>query len=350
MFVIIGVWGSRRRKIHAGYQFIFYTIIGSIFMFIGLFLLYSFTGILDFNLLSYIYLDKKYQFLIFLFLFIAFAVKVPILPFHIWLPEAHVEAPTAGSVLLAGVLLKLGGYGLIRLVLLVFYDVILFFMPFIFTLCLLSLIYGSLTTIRQIDLKKIIAYSSVVHMNFGLLGLFALNIQGIEGSLFSMLSHGLVSSALFLSIGFLYDRYHTRNLKYFGGCIFFMPLFGIFFFCYTLANLGFPGTSSFIGEFLILIGVFFENIFVAFLGGIGLIFSAVYVIWLYNRVMFGVASRYFYTYKDMNKREFILNLPFLLLILFFGIYPSVFFTNLEFTMYNILNFIFMLDFNLIYMF
>lgn len=338
MFVIIGIWGSRRRKIHAGYQFLFYTIIGSVFMFISLFLLYSLVGVLDFEILQLIYIRSEYQILIFFFLFIAFSVKIPIIPVHIWLPEAHVEAPTVGSVILAGILLKLGGYGMVRLLLLVFSDALHFYTPFIYSLCLISVLYGACTTIRQIDLKKVIAYSSVVHMNFGLLGLFTLNLHGIEGSLFSMLSHGLVSSALFLSVGSLYDRFHTRNIKYFGGLVVYMPLFSFIFFFYTLANMGLPGTCSFVGEFLILVGVLQENFLVAFFGGVGLILSAVYVIWLFNRVVFGPVSIYISSYKDISKREFYLNLPFLFFIFFFGIFPYYFFNSLELSILNIYNF------------
>ena len=221
------------------------------------------------------------------------------IPVHIWLPEAHVEAPTAGSVLLAGVLLKLGTYGMLRFLIPLLPFGTIYFLPLVYTFCIIAIVYGSLTTLRQIDLKKIIDYSSVVHMNFALIGLFALNIEGLQGSIYLMLSHGVVSGALFLCVGCLYDRYHTRIVKYYSGIVLTMPIFSIFFLIFTLANIAFPGTSSFVGEFLIFLGIFKENIFIGLLSALGVILSASYSIWLYNRVVFrNINLVYLFKFRD----------------------------------------------------
>jgi len=278
MFIIIGVWGSRQRKIHAAYQFFFYTLFGSIIMLIGIIVIYFNTGTTDIQVLAQTEFSEMRQIFLWLSFFCSFAVKVPMLPVHIWLPEAHVEAPTAGSVILAGVLLKLGTYGIIRFMIPMFPYAMIYFTPLVFTMCVIAIIYSSATTIRQIDLKKIIAYSSVAHMNFALLGLFTNNSMGIEGSLFLLLGHGVVSSGLFLCIGILYDRYHTRNILYYGGLVQTMPIFSIIFLIFSLANIGFPGTVNFIGEFLVLVGTFKLNTTVAFLSATGMVLGAVYVI------------------------------------------------------------------------
>lgn len=227
------------------------------------------------------------------------------IPFHIWLPEAHAEAPTAGSVILAGILLKMGSYGFIRFSIPMFPLATVYFTPLIYTLSLLAIIYASFTTLRQIDLKKIIAYSSISHMGFVTIGLFTLNIQGIEGSIFLMLSHGLVSSALFLSIGVLYDRYKTRIIKYYGGFVQVMPIFTLFLLFFVLSNIGFPGTSNFIGELLVLLGIFQLNIFTAFLATISMVLGAAYSIWFINRISFGLLKiHYFKIFQDLSRREF----------------------------------------------
>ena len=249
MFLIIGVWGSRERKIRAAYQFFLYTLIGSLFMLLAILLIYFQTGTTDLQVLFVSEFSLQRQLLLWFAFFASFAVKVPMIPVHIWLPEAHVEAPTSGSVILAGVLLKLGTYGFVRYSIPLFPEASVYFTPLIYTLSIIGVIYASLTTLRQIDLKKIIAYSSVAHMGFVTLGLFSLNIQGIEGALFLMLSHGFVASALFLCIGVLYDRTHTRLVKYYGGLVHVMPLFSVFFLIFTMGNLSLPGTSSFVGEF-----------------------------------------------------------------------------------------------------
>ena len=325
MFIIIGIWGSRQRKIHAAYQFFFYTLFGSILMLLGIIFIYLHTGTTDIQLLVQSELSHYRQIILWLAFFASFAVKIPMLPVHIWLPEAHVEAPTAGSVILAGVLLKLGTYGIVRFMIPLFPYAMLYFTPLVYTICIISIIYASATTIRQIDLKKIIAYSSVVHMNFALLGLFTNTSYGIEGSLYFMLGHGIVSSGLFLCIGVLYDRYHTRNILYYGGLIQTMPIFSVFFLIFTLANLGLPGMVNFVGEFLVLIGVWQSNIIVIFFGSAGLILGAVYGIWLCNRLIFGQLRIYsFQKFMDVSRREFSILLPLIILIFIMGIYPSIF--------------------------
>lgn len=335
MFILIGIWGSRQRKIHAAYQFFFYTLLGSILMLLGIIIIYFHTGTTDIQLLICSKFSENRQILLWLSFFASFSVKVPMLPFHIWLPEAHVEAPTAGSVILAGVLLKLGTYGILRFMIPLFPYANTFFIPMVFTLCVIAIIYSSCTTIRQVDLKKIIAYSSVAHMNFALLGLFVNNSLGIEGSLYLMLGHGIVSSALFLCIGILYDRYHTRNILYYGGLVSVMPIFSIIFLIFILANIGMPGTVNFVGEFLVLIGVFEVNTIIAILGGSSMVLGAVYSIWLYNRLIFGqFKQKSILLFCDLNRREFNILAPLILFCILFGIYPSVILNVLSLSVNN----------------
>ncbi len=337
MFIIIGIWGSRQRKIHAAYQFFLYTFFGSVFMLIALIIIYLHLGTTSYDILLFSDFDKIYQKFLWFAIFFSLAIKIPMIPMHIWLPEAHVEAPTAGSVLLAGILLKLGSYGMLRFLIPVFIFGTYFFLPIIYTFCILAIIYGSLTTLHQIDLKKIIAYSSVVHMNFALLGLFAFNIEGIQGSIYLMLSHGVVSGALFLCVGCLYDRYHTRIIRYYGGLVATMPIFAVFFLIFTLANIAFPGTSSFIGEFLIFLGIFQQNITIGFLSAFGVILSACYSIWLYNRIIFkDIKIMYLFKFRDLKKSERFLFYPLLFLVFFMGVYPKFF---LDLTYIPVLNII-----------
>jgi len=339
MFIIIGVWGSRQRKIRAAYQFFLYTLLGSVFMLLGILFILFQTGTTDLQILftTEELLSERRQILLWLSFFASFAVKVPMVPVHIWLPEAHVEAPTAGSVILAGILLKLGTYGLLRFSIPMFPEATLYFTPFIYTLSVIAILYTSLTTIRQVDLKKIIAYSSVAHMNFVTVGMFSLNLQGIEGSILLMLSHGLVSSALFLCIGSLYDRHKTRLIKYYGGLASTMPIFAICFLFFTLANMSLPGTSSFVGEFLILVGVFQRNTLIATLAALGMILGAAYSLWLYNRVVFGVwKPMYLNQFADLNRREVCIFLPFIVGVIWMGVYPEVFLESMHTSVSNLL--------------
>nr|YP_011017052.1 NADH dehydrogenase subunit 4 [Pterocladiella capillacea]WQB61730.1 NADH dehydrogenase subunit 4 [Pterocladiella capillacea] len=337
MFLIVGIWGSRSRKIRAAYQFFLYTLVGSLLMLLGLIFIYFQTGTLDIQLLWQVNFSEFRQLVLWLSFFASFAIKIPMIPFHIWLPEAHAEAPTAGSVILAGILLKMGGFGFLRFSLPLFPFASTFFTPLVFSLSLIAVIYASLTTLRQVDLKKIIAYSSVSHMGFVTIGIFSSTLQGIEGSIILMLSHGLVSSALFLCVGILYDRHKTRIIKYYNGLVQTMPVFGIFFLFFSFANLGFPGTSSFIGEFLVLFGTFKASIFVTFLASLGMIFGAAYSIWLFNRIIFGVIKiQYFQLFQDLSRREFWILLPLILLVLWMGLYPSSFLDLIHFSVLNLM--------------
>lgn len=330
MFIIIGVWGSRERKIRAAYQFFLYTLFGSVLMLLAILLIYFQAGTTDLQILLTTQFSEKRQILLWLAFFASFAVKVPMVPVHIWLPEAHVEAPTAGSVILAGILLKLGTYGFLRFSIPMFPEATLYFTPLIYTASIIAIVYASLTTLRQIDLKKIIAYSSVAHMNYVTLGMFSLNLQGIEGSIILMLSHGLVSSALFLCIGTLYDRTHTRNIKYYGGCVQTMPIFSIFFLFFTLGNISLPGTSSFIGEFLILVGVFQTNTFVGTIAASGMILGTAYSIWLFNRVIFGnFKPNLLMNFADLNRREVYMFIPFIIGVLWMGLYPEIYLESMH---------------------
>lgn len=330
MFLVIGVWGARERKIRASYQFFLYTLAGSLFMLLAMVFIYFESGTTDLTLLYTMEISEKRQLFLWLAFFSSFAVKVPMVPVHLWLPEAHVEAPTAGSVILAGILLKLGGYGLMRFSLPLFPEASVYFTPLVFAMSLLGVVYTGLTTLRQVDLKKIIAYSSVGHMGFVTLGLFTWTIQGLEGAYYLMLGHGIVSSALFLCIGVLYDRHHTRILKYYGGFAQHMPLFAFTFIFFTLANVGLPGTSNFVGEFLVMLGLFQANTFATFVAATGVIFSAAYGLWLANRLLFGQYSgigpggRSIAQYQDMNRREIMTFGPLILITLWMGIYPESF--------------------------
>jgi proton-translocating NADH-quinone oxidoreductase chain M len=337
MFIIIGVWGSRERKIRAAYQFFLYTLIGSVLMLLAILLIYFQVGTTDLQVLLASEFSERRQILLWLAFFSSFAVKVPMVPVHIWLPEAHVEAPTAGSVILAGILLKLGTYGFLRFSIPMFPEASLYFTPLVYTMSIIGIVYASLTTLRQIDLKKIIAYSSVAHMGFVTIGLFSLNAQGIEGAVLLMLSHGLIASGLFLCVGTLYDRTHTRLIKYYGGCVHVMPIFSFFFLVFTMGNLSLPGTSSFVGEFLILVGTFQTNTFIATLAATGMILGGAYSIWLYNRVVFGnFKPDYIDCFSDVNRREFFIFVPFVFGVLWMGFYPEVFLDPMHTSVSNII--------------
>nr|YP_010944374.1 NADH dehydrogenase subunit 4 [Lavandula angustifolia]WLW42260.1 NADH dehydrogenase subunit 4 [Lavandula angustifolia] len=325
MFIIIGVWGSRQRKIKAAYQFFLYTLLGSVFMLLAILLILFQTGTTDLQISLTTEFSERRQIFLWIASFASFAVKVPMVPVHIWLPEAHVEAPTAGSVILAGIPLKLGTYGFLRFSIPMFPEATLCSTPFIYTPSAIAIIYTSSTTLRQIDLKKIIAYSSVAHMNLVTIGMFSPNIQGIGGSILPMSSHGLVSSALFLCVGVLYDRHKTRLVRYYGGSVSTMPNLPTIFFSSTLANMSSPGTSSFIGEFLILVGAFQRNSLVATLAALGMILGAAYSLWLYNRAVSGnLKPDFLHKFSDPNGREVSIFIPFLVGVVWMGVHPKVF--------------------------
>jgi proton-translocating NADH-quinone oxidoreductase chain M len=337
MFIIIGVWGSRTRKLKAAYLFFLYTLFGSLLMLISIFYICFETGTTDFLLLNTFSFSEEKQLILWLAFFISFSVKVPMIPFHIWLPEAHVEAPTSGSVILAGILLKMGTYGLLRYSLCLFPYASIYFSPLVYTLSIIAVIYGSLTTLRQIDLKKIIAYSSIAHMGFVTIGIFTFNFYAIEGSLVVMLSHGFVSSALFLCIGVLYDRHHTRVIKYYSGLCQVMPIYSSLFIFFSIANLGFPGTSSFVGELLVLVGSFQSNTFITVFLSTGMVLGAAYSLWLSNRLLFGpLTANFFFNYTDINLREISLLLPFFFSIIWLGVYPEVFLDPMHVSVTNLL--------------
>ena len=286
MFLIIGIWGGERR-VYSAFKFFLYTLLGSVLMLIAIISIYWISGTTDVEKLYEIGIGEQYQKLLWLAFFSSFAVKTPMWPVHTWLPDAHVEAPTAGSVLLAAILLKMAGYGFIRFSVGLFPIASEYFVPLIFALSLIAIIYTSLVALMQEDMKKLIAYSSVAHMGFVTLGIFTMTQQGIEGSIFQMISHGLVSAALFLSVGVVYERHHTRLINKYGGLVSIMPRYAIVFMVFTLGALGLPGTTGFIGEFLILMGAFEKNILVAMIASLGVILGAAYMLWLFKRVVFG---------------------------------------------------------------
>ena len=337
MFLIIGVWGSRLRKIRAAFQFFLYTLIGSLFTLVSIIYIYSCTGTTDLMVLWFTRFNEYSQMILWFTFFLGFAVKIPMIPFHIWLPEAHAEAPTAGSVILAGVLLKLGGYGFVRFSLPLFPDACVYYSPIVFLLSLIAIVYGSLTTLRQIDLKKIIAYSSISHMGFVTLGIFSLSSISVEGSIILMLSHGLISSSMFFCVGILYDRFGTRIIKYYSGLAQVMPFFTIFFMFFSFANISFPGTSSFIGELMILAGLVKVSLTLTLLALISIILSAGYAIWLLNRVVFStLKTHYFSLFQDVSRREFSILITFTLLVVWLGLYPMPFLKDINFSVLNLI--------------
>jgi NADH-quinone oxidoreductase subunit M len=322
MFLIIGVWGGPRR-VYATFKFFLYTLLGSVLMLLAILYMYLQVGTTDIPTLMNAGFDPAWQRWLWLALFAAFAVKIPMWPFHTWLPDAHVEAPTAGSVVLAAVLLKMGAYGFLRFSIPMLPDATAYFTPLVFSLSVVAIIYTSLVALMQEDMKKLIAYSSVAHMGFVTIGIFSFTVQGVEGGLIVMLSHGLVSGALFLVVGVVYDRIHSRLIERYGGLVHRMPVYAATFMIFTLANVGLPGTSGFVGEFLVLVGIFQVNTWVAMLATTGIVLSAAYALWLYRRVIFGTLEKAdLADILDMNKREILIFAPLLALVILFGVYPA----------------------------
>jgi NADH-quinone oxidoreductase subunit M len=324
MFLIIGIWGGARR-VYAAFKFFLYTLLGSVLMLVAVVAMYLTAQTTDMVALADFAFPASMQIWLFLAFFASFAVKVPMWPVHTWLPDAHVEAPTGGSVILAGVLLKMGGYGFLRFSLPMFPDATVYFTPLIFALSAIAIIYTSLVALAQTDMKKLIAYSSVAHMGFVTMGIFALNPQGVEGAIFQMLSHGVVSAALFLCVGVLYDRVHSRDIEAYGGVVKRMPIFAVVFMIMTFASIGLPGTSGFVGEFLTLIGAYYAAPWVAILAATGVILGAAYSLWLYRRVVLGqLVKPTLQNLRDLHWREKIIFAPMVLVVLWMGIYPQSF--------------------------
>ncbi|MER8484194.1 NADH-quinone oxidoreductase subunit M [Mesorhizobium sp. M1322] len=322
MFIIIGVWGGKRR-VYASFKFFLYTLAGSVLMLLAIMAMFFQSGTTDIPTLLTHNFPASMQTWLWLAFFASFAVKMPMWPVHTWLPDAHVEAPTAGSVILAAILLKMGGYGFLRFSLPMFPIASEMFAPLVFALSVVAIIYTSLVALMQEDMKKLIAYSSVAHMGFVTMGIFAMNQEGVQGAIFQMLSHGLVSGALFLCVGVIYDRMHTRDIDAYGGLVNNMPKYATVFMIFTMANVGLPGTSGFVGEFLTMLGVFRVNTWVAFFAATGVILSAAYALWLYRRVIFGALTKdSLKGLLDLSTREKVIIYPLAVLVIFFGVYPA----------------------------
>ncbi len=339
MFLIIGIWGGKNR-VYAAFKFFLYTLLGSVLFLVAIIYIYNSTGTSDIISLKakLPLLDFEIQKWLWLAFFVSFAIKIPMFPFHTWLPDAHVQAPTAGSVILAGILIKLGAYGFLRFSLPFFPSASIFFTPMIFALSVFAIIYASIVALMQEDMKKMIAYSSVAHMGFITMGIFAFNMQGLQGAIVQMISHGLVSSALFLGVGVVYDRLHSREIADYGGLVNKMPKYAAFMMLFTMAAVGLPGTSGFVGEFLAIIGVFQVNKVVAILAAFGVILGATYMLWLYSRVVFGeVKNDKIKNISDVNKVEFFVLLAIALLVLLIGIYPSCLLRYLDVPVQEIIN-------------
>ncbi len=336
MFLIIGIWGGPNR-VYSAFKFFLFTLLGSVLMLIAIISIYWITGTTDVIKLLDLRIPQEYQYLLWLAFFSSFAVKMPMWPVHTWLPDAHVEAPTPGSVILAAILLKMAGYGFIRFSLGLFPVASDYFTYLIFTLSVIAIIYTSLVALMQDDMKKLIAYSSVAHMGFVTIGIFSLTKQGLEGSIIQMISHGFISAALFLCVGVLYDRFQSRMISSYGGLVHVMPKYALIFMIFSLAALGLPGTSGFVGEFLILVGVFQVSIIVAVLASLGIILAAAYMLWLYRRVVFGrVTNSDLKNMKDLNKTELYIFSSLVILVIFFGFYPDPLFKTVDISVNNLI--------------
>ena len=344
MFLIIGIWGGERR-VYSAFKFFLYTLLGSVLMLVAIITIYWITGTTDVVELYSIGIPKELQNILWLAFFSSFAVKTPMWPVHTWLPDAHVEAPTAGSVLLAAILLKMAGYGFIRFSLGLFPSASEIFTPLVYVLSVIAIIFTSLIALMQEDMKKLIAYSSVAHMGFVTLGIFTIQQQGLEGSIIQMISHGLVSAALFLSVGVIYDRMNSRLIATYGGIVTIVPKYSVLLMIFVLASLGLPGTSGFIGEFLILMGAFKDNFLVAVLASIGVILGAAYILWMYKRVVFGKLTNVdLKRMVDLNKSELFILSCLAIPILFFGFYPEPLINTIEVSIKDLIQ---MYNFNLI---
>ena len=337
MFLIIGIWGGARR-VYSAFKFFLFTLLGSVLMLIAIISIYWINGTTDIVELYNLGIGENYQNLLWLAFFSSFAVKTPMWPFHTWLPDAHVEAPTAGSVLLAAILLKMAGYGFIRFSIGLFPIASENFVPLIYVLSLVAIVYTSLVALMQEDMKKLIAYSSVAHMGYVTLGIFTVTQQSIEGGIVQMISHGLVSAALFLCVGVVYDRMHSRLIKTYGGLASIMPKYAIFFMVFTLAAVGLPGTSGFVGEFLILMGVFKKSFLVATIASLGVILAVAYMLWLYKRVIFGeLINKDLVKMLDLNKSEIFILTCLAIPTLFFGFYPEPLLNTIDASISNLVD-------------
>ena len=324
MYLIIGIWGGKRR-IYASFKFFLYTLLGSVLMLIAIIVIYRNTNSMSILNLQGNYFAFNTQLFLWLAFFASFAVKIPMWPFHTWLPDAHVQAPTAGSVILAGVLLKMGGYGFIRFSIGMLPQATEFFIPFIMILSIIAIIYTSLVALAQTDIKKLIAYSSVAHMGIVTIGIFLVNQQGLEGAMMQMISHGIVSAALFLCVGVIYDRMHTREIKFYGGLVKRMPIYATVFMIFMLGSVGLPGTSGFIGEFLVIVGSFNYSSYVVIGAAAGIILSAIYMLYLYKRIIFGeITNNKLSEILDLDAREKTILIPLAVLVIIIGIYPNLF--------------------------
>ena len=337
MFLIIGIWGGPKR-VYAAFKFFLFTLLGSVLMLVAIISIYWITGTTDVTQIYKIKIPVEFQYVLWLAFFSSFAVKMPMWPVHTWLPDAHVEAPTAGSVILAAILLKMAGYGFLRFSIGMFPVASEYFVPLIFTLSIIAIIYTSLVALMQEDMKKLIAYSSIAHMGFVTLGIFSFTKQGIEGSIFQMLSHGLISAALFLCVGVLYDRVHSRLITSYGGIVNILPKYSLVFAIFMLGALGLPGTSGFVGEILILLGVFQKNFLVAIVASIGIILGAAYMLWLYKRVIFGkLEKKELISLKDLNLSESLVLFTLAGLTLFFGFYPNLILDTIHVSVDELMN-------------
>ena len=337
MFLIIGIWGGARR-VYSAFKFFLFTLLGSVLMLVAIIAIYWITGTTDITEIYTIQIPKEYQNLLWLAFFSSFAVKMPMWPVHTWLPDAHVEAPTAGSVILAAILLKMAGYGFLRFSLPMFPIASEYFTPLIYTLSIIAIIYTSLVALMQEDMKKLIAYSSVAHMGFVTLGIFTVTKQGIEGSIFQMISHGLISAALFICVGVVYDRLNSRLISTYGGLVNYLPKYSLLFIVFALAGLGLPGTSGFLGEFLVLTGTFQKNYLVSMLATFGVVLGAAYMLWLTKRVIFGNTNNdEIKDLKDINNLEALMLVTLATLVILFGFYPAPLMDTLNVSVNNLIS-------------